>query len=128
MPIENYWANNEQSILIEKFYDVWTWDQVIDTCQNHINPTLSPINHPVVLIQDMIGSHWTPTINLLSEVQRMMMTPYHDNVSMILVVSGDAAIDTLVVAAYKRYGKADCTYQACSTINKAIIIANDYLS
>lgn len=128
MPIEIHWANNDQSIMIEKFYDVWTWQQVADTCQNQINPALENITHPLVLIQEMIGSHWTPTTNLLQEVEQMMQTPYADHVAAVLVVSGSAAIDTLVIAAYNRYGSPNCTYKSCKTVNEAIQFASTLLS
>lgn len=128
MPIENHWANTKQSILIEKFYDVWTWQQVIDACQSQINPALTDVSHPVVLIQDMVGSHWTPTTNLLQEVQEMMKTPCPKIIQMLIVVSGNPAIDALVTAAYKRYGAAHCNFRSCATVNQAIQVASDFLS
>lgn len=127
MPIENHWANANQSILIEKFHDVWTWQQMIDVCVEEIHPILSANTYPVVLIQDMIGSHWTPTTNLLQEVQQVMKSPCPDRLKMMIVVSGDPAIDALVIAAYKRFGSPDRVYRSCSTINKALQIASDYL-
>jgi len=127
MPIEIHWANNNQSILIEKFNDVWTWQQVADACQMQIRPTLSNIPHPVILIQDMVGSHWTPTTNLLQEVQHMMKTPYPNNVIMVIVVSGDRSIDALVTAAYNRFGGSECDYQSSPTVNQAIRTASTYL-
>jgi hypothetical protein len=128
MPIDIYWANNKQSILIEKFHDVWTWQQVTTTCQTKVYPLLGNLSHPVVMIQDMVGSHWTPTTNLLQDVQATMQVPYPDNVVMLLVVSGNPSIDALVISAYKRFGREDCVYQASSTVNQAIRVAIDYLS
>lgn len=128
MPIETHWANNTQSILIEKFKDVWTWHQVAEACQSKIHPMLQDTSQAVVLIQDMIGSHWTPTTNLLHDVQEMMETPYPENIMMVVVVSGNPAIDTLLVSAYKRSGRQVCIYQACSTVNQAIRIAGEYLA
>jgi hypothetical protein len=128
MPIETYWANDTQSILIEKFHDVWTWQQVSEACQTKIYPQLNNISHPVVLIQDMMGSHWTPTTNLLKDVQAMMQTPCPDNMVMLLVVSGNPSIDVLVISAYQRFDNEGCVYQACSTVNQAIRVAKDYLS
>ena len=128
MPIETHWANNKQSIIIEKFHDVWTWHQVSETCHSKIHPLLNNTEQPVVLIQDMIGSHWTPTVNLLQDVQEMMQTPCPENIVMIVVVSGNPSIDALLVSAYKRSGREACVYQACSTVNQAIQIAGNYLS
>jgi|GEM_PF-2375461 len=128
MPIETHWANNIQSILIEKFHDVWTWHQVSEACQTKIHPLLHNMNQPIVLIQDMIGSHWTPTTNLLQDVQETMQTPCPENIVMVVVVSGNPAIDTLLVSAYKRAGQQSCIYQACPTVNQAIRVAGDYLS
>ena len=128
MPIETHWANHDQSILIEKFHDVWTWQQVSKACQMKIYPLLEDVIHPVVLIQDMVGSHWNPTTNLLQDVQQMMQTPYPDNIQMTLVVSGNLAIDTLLISAYKRCGQDGHIFQACSTINRALQIAGDYLN
>lgn len=128
MPIEIHWANHAHNILIEKFYDVWTWEQVAHACEVDISPLLSDPVAPTVLIQDMVGSHWTPTTNLLTEVQQMMKTPYPDNVVMVIVVSGNPSIDTLVIAAYKRYGGEPTIYQSCPTTNQAIQIADEYLN
>jgi hypothetical protein len=97
-------------------------------CQSAIHPQLDGLYHPVVLIQDMVGSHWTPTTNLLQDIQAMMQTPCPDNIIMVLVVAGDPAIETLVVSAYKRLGPESCTYQSCSTTNQAIRVALEYLS
>ena len=128
MPIETHWANTSQSILIEKFYDVWTWQQVTEACQSQIHPQMADLIHPVAMIQDMTGSHWTPAPGLVQDVKKVMETACPDNIVMLLVVSGDSSIDTLVVSAYQRFGKADCTYQACKTINQALRLATDHLN
>ena len=128
MPIDLYWANETQSILIEKFHDVWTWQQVSEACQTKVYPQISGLSHPVVLIQDMTGSHWTPTTRLLNDVQAVMQIPCPANLVMLLVVSGNPSIDALVISAYQRFGDEGCVYQACATANEAIQIAKDYLS
>ena len=79
MPIDIHWANNTQSIVIQKFYDVWTWDQVSKTCRGELYPTITDIQQPIVLIQDMVGSHWTPTTSLLAEIEMVMSKRYRNS-------------------------------------------------
>jgi len=128
MPIEIHWANNTQSIVIQKFYDVWTWEQVGISCRTELYPAIMELSHPIVLIQDMVGSHWTPTTNLLQEVEKLMGISSPENLRMILVVSGEVSVDTLVVSAYKRYGQPHQAFQSAKTINAAIRVASDFLS
>ncbi len=128
MPINIHWANNTQSIVIQKFSDVWTWDQVVVNCQTDLYPAIGQMSHPVVLIQDMVGSHWTPTTSLLAEVEKLMHIPQPHNLPMIQVVSGEPSVDMLVVSAYKRTSDSNCIFQASSTVNVALRNANDYLN
>lgn len=127
MPIEIHWANNTQSIVIQKFSDVWTWEQVRVTCKKQLYPSINEMSHPVVLIQDMVGSHWTPTTSLLAEVEKLMNIPQPANLPMLQVVSGNPSVDMLVVSAYKRYGDPNKVFQASSTVNAALRLAQDFL-
>jgi hypothetical protein len=127
MPIEIHWANIAQSILIEKFKDVWTWQQVSEACETQIRSLVRDKLHPIIIVQDMVGSHWTPTTSLLQDVQNSLATSGSDNIVMTLVVSGNPSIDALLVSAYKRSGQKDVIYQRCSTVNQALQVADDYL-
>lgn len=128
MPIELHWANNEQSILIEKFYDVWTWAEVGMTCHHEIVPLVMDSASPIVLIQDMIGSHWTPTTQLMRDVEQLMHKyPCPHQVRMLLVVSGEASVNTLVSSAYRRFGNPNQIYQASPTVNQALEVAHTFL-
>lgn len=127
MPIHTEWGNPEHTVLIEQFRDDWSWKQVAEECQHVIHPLLENVTYPVTLIQDMLGSHWVPTMSLLREVETMLQTPYPDNVKLLVVVSGEPSVDTLVVSAYQRYGDEDCTYKSARSIKQAIQIAEQML-
>jgi len=127
MPIEIHWANSAQSIIIQKFYDVWTWEQVGANCRTQLYPIVADLPHPVVLIQDMVGSHWTPTTSLLQEVETFMRIPCPSNLELIVVVSGEASVDMLVTSAYKRYGQPYQSFKSAKTANAALQVANKFL-
>lgn len=128
MPIELHWANQEQSVLIEKFYDVWTWSEVGEACLTQVAPIVQDSAHPIVLIQDMIGSHWTPTTKLMDEVKRLFQdAPCPKQIEMVVVVSGEVSVNALVTSAYRRFGNPDLVYEPCSTVNQAIQVATQFL-
>lgn len=121
MPIHTSWWDNQTTVLIEKFKDDWSWEEVTQESLQAIYPLLSTQKQAVALIQDMLGSQWIPSMTLLQEVKAMFeRAPIPDTVYLLVIVSGEPSVDALLLSAYQLYGKKTCAYKTAATIPKAI--------
>lgn len=127
MPIHTRWWDDQTSILIEKFKDDWSWEDVTQESLNVIYPMLETMDHPIALIQDMLGSHWIPSMTLLQQVKTMFSTaPLHTSISLVVIVSGEPSVDALLLNAYRLYGKDTCIYKTASSLPKAMQLIEQF--
>ena len=127
MPIHTSWWDDQASILIEKFKDEWSWNDVTQESLQVVYPLLASVDHPIALIQDMLGSHWIPSMTLLQQVKAMFDTaPLHDAITVLVIVSGEPSVDALLLSAFQLYGKKSCTYKTAPSIPKAIELIEQF--
>lgn len=126
MPIIVEWDNPEKTVIRQKYVGKWTWDEFFDACTKQSAGLMKTVPHTVHILADYSESGPLPLGGAVSQA-RTVTQYYPDNWGLLIIVSGNMFIKTLVNIFAKTYSRgAGAHTAAAATFEDAYKLVANY--
>lgn len=95
MPVELTWSDEQQTIIIQRFYGKWTWNEFYEYNSKHIPKMMRQVDHVVHIVSDYTDGKSLPGGGAITHA-RNVVNNYPDNWGILVIVSDNMFIRSLV--------------------------------